>query len=322
MTKFNKKVDLYISISTIVLALGLAIGLIFHFTGVGFFNYGGDYADYNTVTVNYALADENASFNQDAIEASCEEVFKANGINALSKTFAKTTQGGEITYYFSKSTDYAALKICVAAIKSDLGLNGEDMSGLSTAYANTSSAVRNTGSNLTTCIIAVSVALAVQFIYYLIRYKWTMAVGAFIANVHNLAIYLALLAITRVQISSSVITFAMLTVFMTMIGCAILFDKMRKAIKDEENKKVSANVIGEKVASESVVPLLVLFLTLTVAATLVAILTLLGSFSLASLLMPALCAIICFAVTFYGTALVTPYVYSRFAIISEKTDKS
>ena len=52
-------------------------------------------------------------------------------------------------------------------------------------------------------------------------------------------------------VGSSVAVFAVLTVLMTMIGCALFFDKMRKAVKDENFVKLEVNEQVDRTVYES-----------------------------------------------------------------------
>ena len=316
MTKLSSKMHILIVISSIIIALGLALGLIFHFTSGSFFNYGGDYKTVNTVTVNYALADQSETFSKDSITEECNKVFEENGVCVVTKTYAETTQGGEIVFQFAAGEEtYKTLQTCVEKITANLKLNDASMSGLSVVAASQVNAVKGGCKALLNCGIAIIVAAVLQFVYLAIRYKWTMAIGAFLANVHNLAIFIALLAITRIQISSAVFAFGAITVLATMIGCGILFGKMRKAFNAESNAKVDAKDVSDAAACDSLKPMAVLYLALVIALVVIALVSAIGSLSFASLIMPALCAVVCFISTLYGTAIFTPSVYSRLAAI-------
>lgn len=53
--KLSSKMHLLIIISSVVIAIGLAVGIICQFVANGFFNYNDDYANYKSVTVDLSL---------------------------------------------------------------------------------------------------------------------------------------------------------------------------------------------------------------------------------------------------------------------------
>ena len=55
MTKFKvcAKIHLFIIISSLFIAIGMAVGTICHFCANGFFNYGGEFKSYNSVNIVY-----------------------------------------------------------------------------------------------------------------------------------------------------------------------------------------------------------------------------------------------------------------------------
>ena len=55
--KLSSKMHVMIIVSAVIIAVGLAMGLIFQFVSNGYFNYGADYTSYNSVVVNYAYID-------------------------------------------------------------------------------------------------------------------------------------------------------------------------------------------------------------------------------------------------------------------------
>ena len=156
-----------------------------------------------------------------------------------------------------------------------------------------------------------SVAVVFQFLYFLIRYKLTMAAAAFIADVHNLALFYALLAITRVQVTPAIIAVSAFVVLVTMIGCAMLFDRMRKLFRTDEYKEMSSfdQVDG---ASRSAFPLVTLVNAIVFAAVLIMLVfTAIAGGTVFGLFMPCVCALLGVLASWYGTMFFTPSVYSR-----------
>ena len=68
-----------------------------------------------------------------------------------------------------------------------------------------------------------------------------MALGALLANFHNLALYVALLAMTRIPVGLSAVAFAALTVLFTMIATGYMFDRYRRNLKKENFAKLDGD---------------------------------------------------------------------------------
>ena len=49
--KLSSKMHIFIVISSLLIALGIMVGIICHFVANGYFNYGGDWASCKLVTV-------------------------------------------------------------------------------------------------------------------------------------------------------------------------------------------------------------------------------------------------------------------------------
>ncbi|MCD7729253.1 MAG: hypothetical protein LUI60_05005, partial [Clostridia bacterium] len=188
---FSSKMHLFIIISCVIVAIGLALGLVCQFTADGFFNWGGDYSSYQSVTVQYY---ERVTSTDD-VENTCEKAFSDNGVSYYSKTYSDTTNGSEIEYRFSVSQDGTSIQNAVNSIHSYVSTSGWFLGG---AYYSSYEGTLGGSEALMWAGIALAASVVFQFLYFLIRYKLMMACAAFIADVHNLAIFLALLAITRV----------------------------------------------------------------------------------------------------------------------------
>ncbi len=309
-TKLNisAKMHVLIIVSSIVLAIGLMVGLICQFLAGGFFNYGGDYTSYKSVSVSYS----SVNFTREEITEICDDAFTATGLSSFASTHGKTNTGGEIVYKFTLSTDDTVLDNAVIAI------NGKIEENVGSEISQTNCSVHKDVTllggkkALSRCAIAVSVLIVLHFAYFAIRYKLTSALGALLADVHNLLLFLALLAITRVPVGSSVFAFAALVVLLTVIGTCFLFDRVRKNSKDEALSKLSALELSDLSASESLKLNLIMPACLAGAAALLFVLLSISSLSPLAILSPVLCALVGFIACAYGTTTFTPSVFSRF----------
>lgn len=301
MTKFKvcAKIHLFIIISSVLIAIGLAVGTICHFCAGGFFNYGGEFADYKTITVRY---------NQPAGESEtlsiCENAL--DGIKAYEYSNSTTTYGGEIVYKFVTSTDTAKLNAAVEKINAEMGAKLAINTNCASLHEGT---VKEGGSKaITFASIALASAAAFQFIYFVLRYKLRAAYSALLACVHNLGVFVALAAITRIPVGVEMIAFGAAVVFLTMIFSAIFFDRTRKNFANEKYAKSERLEVIDISACESRV------LTFTSVCALAAGAVILGVFAaIAQLfggaLAPAALLILAMASVGYGAMFFTPAVH-------------
>lgn len=310
-TKLNvsAKMHILIIVSSIVLAIGLMVGLICQFVADGFFNYGGDYSSYKSVTVSYSVSD----FSQEDMTEICDNAFSTAGVSNYAHTAGNISNTkGELVYKFSLSTDDTALENAVVIIEGKIADVVKDEFSSATPAVHVDKTLLGGGKALSMCAIAVAVLVVLHFAYFAIRYKLTAALGAVLADVHNLLLFLALLAITRIPLGSSVFAFAALTVLITVIGTSFLFDRVRKNSKDEALSKLSAFEITDLSANESLKMNIILPACLAGAALLMFVLLSISSLSPLAVMSPVLCALISFVTCAYGTTMFTPSVFSRF----------
>ena len=304
--KFSSKMHLCITISCLLVAIALAVGLTCHFVWGYFFNWGGDYSTYSKIEVTYSVREIDTS----DVEEICENAFDENGISYYTVVTSGSSTESRIEYRFNEDTDGDALLAAQQTIETAVQTDNE------LAVVTYSYVEGTLGGELDIMYAGIALAAAVvfQFLYFIIRYKLTMAFSALLADVHNLALFYALLAITRVQVSSSVVALSVLTVLLTMIGCGILFEKLRKAFRTDEYKAMPSFEQVDTATRSAIKPMAFMFGAFAVAAVVIAAFTAIGSLSLYSLFMPCMCALISVAASAYGTMLFTPAVYSRFKL--------
>lgn len=320
--KLSSKMHLFIIISCIIIAIGAAVGTICQFVANGYFNYGADWESYKSVTVSYSCVDFS---DEKEVKEVCDKAFADAEVSYYySVTFGEKTGnvvGGEYTFKFNYSVNEEKLKTAANAIDAVIA---EKSNGViqSKAAVHTVDGLLGSGKALWRGAVALAAVIVFHFIYFVIRYKLTAALGALLADVHNLAIFVSLLSLTRVPVGSSVIAFAVLTVLLTAIGTCFLFDRVRKNSKDEACAKLSSFELVEKSASESFKVNLFLPVCLAAVAAVLFALASISAMSALSVLAPAFGAIICFVSCGYGLLLFTPSVYSRFKQIGDNYKKN
>lgn len=307
--KLSAKMHIMIIVSALIVAVGLAVGLICHFTADGYFNYGADYKSYRSVVVDYSFVDFP---EEDTVIEICDKAFSDAGLKAYSLT---SNLEGNLVYSFSYGADGASIDEAVKAINT--GLTPSGSSGLSNAYSHTDETLLGGGHALVYGAIALASAVVLQFLYFIIRYKLAMALAALLADMHNLAIFLSLLAITRLPVGSTVFAFATLTVVLTMIGCAFLFDRVRKNIRNEKLDREDSFMISDLSAGESFRNATAVSVGVAVFAIILFVLMSISAMSVTLVLTSALCPLIAAISCVYGTSFFTPAVYSRFMRIGD-----
>ncbi len=309
---FSSKMHLFIIVSSVILAIGLAVGIICQFVAGGFFNYGGEKADYKCIKVTY----QTVEFGDEAdLLEICDKAFADQGLSPVSTpAHGVTSIGGEYIYKFGTGVDDKKLNDAKDAINSEIrkamGEENELVVSISALHSDFSVGGGVVDFNMTAVVISVIVVL--HFIYFLIRYRLTMALAAVTADLHNLALYVALLAMTRIPVATSALAFAVMTVLVTVIGTSFFFDRMRKNCKNEDNRKLTAFELCDKSANESCILNIVFACSMAVVALLMLVFMAISAMSLIAILAPVMCAFVCFVCCAYGTALFTPSVYSRY----------
>lgn len=321
--KVSSKMHLFIIISSVVVALGLLMGLVFQFAMNGYFNYGADWSNYKSINVSYSCVDY---AEEDDVKEICLKAFESAGVKYYSVVSGSKTGdivGGEITYKFMASVDDGKLAKAVESVNAAFSANAEE-GGISqsTASWHKSEGLLGGYKALWRGAVAVAAAIVFHFAYFAIRYKLTMALAAALADVHNLALYVSLLSLTRIPVGSSMIAFAVLTVLLTAIGTSFLFDRMRKNIKNEDFKKLSNEEFVDKSAGECFKINLFLPVCVAVLAVVMFALMSISAMSVIAVLSPVLCGLVCCIACAYGTLMFVPSVYSRFKKLGDEYKKN
>lgn len=302
---------LFIIISCVIVAIGLAVGLVCQFVANGYFNYGAEFKSYNTVEVNYAYVD----YNDDSkVYEVCDGIFDGAGVSYYASAIGETDDGGRIIFKFSKSIENDKLLATVTGIEN--AFKDADKTQ-STVSFHVLEAQLNGGRVLTFASIAIASAVVLQLLYFMVRYKLTMAFAAFLANIHNLAIYVSLLAITRVPVGISAVAFGAMTVLLTMIASAYIFDRYRRNLKKESFTKLDGNAQTDMCVNESFKNVLYPVVGLAIAAVVIFVMLSISAMSVLTILTPVIAAVISAVSAMYGSVFFMPPVYTRIKKIGD-----
>ena len=242
--KVSSKFKVFLIISIALIVIGMALGTVGHFVWNGFFNYGDEFDSYKDVVVRYLETES------DGVESACEEAL--NGLGNYSVRYADTLNGYEITYRFSSGTDTAKLEAAAEKITAAINkLSGEGLADLNVASVRVGTVNEGGSRALIFASIALASAAGFAFLYYIFRYKLRAACCVLLACVHNLGLFVALVAITRLPVGAEFIAVSALIVFLTMLCSGVFFDKARKNFKNEIYAKTDRAEVIDISARES-----------------------------------------------------------------------
>lgn len=310
--KISSRMHLFIIISVAVVFIGLLVGLICQFVAGGYFNYGAEFKSYKTVEVNYAYVDFS---EEEKVVSLCDGVFDKADVSYYNCVSGDTADGGKIIFKFSDG--YGEEKLAKVTEDIQTLLKGDKDSTLSRASFHKVETDLNGGRVMTYTSIAVASAIVLQLLYYIIRYKLTMALGAFLANIHNLAIYVSLLAITRIPVGISAVAFGALTVLVTMIATGYLFDRYRRNLKKENFVKLDGDEQTDTCVRESLLNTLYPALGVAALAVVLFVLLSISALSVTSVITPVIVSLFSVASAIYGTMFFMPPVYTRIKRIGD-----
>lgn len=316
MTKFKvcSKIHLFIIISVLFIAIGMAVGTICHFCANGFFNYGEEFSSYKCVTVTYYTSEYK---DADAIRPVCDEALK--GFNAYEVSYySDNRMGGEIVYKYSAGTDGEKLQSAVDALNIALDKNG---SGLNVASLHEVSVNEGGARALTYAAIALASAAAFQFLYFIFRYKLRAAFSALLACVHNLGIFVAFAAITRIPVGAQFIAIGAAVVLLTMILPCVLFDRTRKNFKNEIYAKTERVEVVDTSACEVRTVSFIAVCALAVAVVVLGVFAAISQMWIGALA-PYGLALLGLIACFYGALFFTPAVHGAIDGVCEKAKAS
>lgn len=316
MTKLKvaAKFKLFLIISIAIIVIGMAMGTIGHFALNGFFNYGDEFSSYKSVVVRYSAAEH----TEDEVKSVCKEVFASSG--GYSVSCSEALRGGEIVYKFSANADENALNAAADKITEKLNADfaaDKDMAKLNVASVRVGAVEEGGSRAITFASIAVASAAAFTFLYYIFRYKLRAALTALLACVHNLGLFVALVALTRLPVGAELIAIAALLVFFTMLGCGVFFDKTRKNFKNEAYAKTDRAEVVEISAAESHKINIVAVTAIMVVALTFGVFASIASLGLAAFVIAPVVLLGALACC-YGTVYFTPSVYVQIDALCEK----
>ena len=303
--KLTSKMRLFAIISSVLIVAGMILGTVFHFTSGKFFNYSGEYSSYKSVAVSYVYTEFG---DNEKVEEICEKAFADAGIKSYAETSGNTGVGNEITYKFAYSTDDNTLAEAVNAINAKIKEITSTFNDIpqSRAVYQTEDGTLGGEKVLSMAAVALAVIIAVQAIYTVIRFKLSAMCTAFVAQLHNFALYAAVLALCRVPLTSTAMVFAVLLALATAVCVTFTFERIKRNLNDGDYAKLSAEEIIDLSAAQTFKSNVAFCVFLVIVSLLMAVSTVVSALSIVAILSPVLCALVAFVVSCYGSVLFVP----------------
>lgn len=310
--KLSSKFKLFLAISIALIVIGAAIGTIGHFVWGGFFNYGDEFTPYKSVVVRYSTSE----YSKDSVTPTAEKALE--GLGNYSVSYSDALNGGEIVYKFSVDTDTSKLWAAANKINTELNtLVGDDLADLNVAYVREGTIGAGGSRALIFASIATASAVGFAFLYYIFRYKLRAACTSLLASVHNLCLFVALVAATRLPVGVEFVTISALIVFLTMLLSGVFFDKERKNFKNEAYAKSERAEVIEISLRESHKTIARVITGVMVVAIVFGVFAALAAMSIASFLIVPLVILGALA-CYYGSLMFVPSVFVKVDALCEK----
>lgn len=303
------KFKLWAILGALVIVAGILVGAVFGF------NADPTLSDVKTVNVIFESYDNDE--RTDAVRNICEsELGKAGLKDTYTFKGEVSGLGNEFVYVFSEATDSAKLETAKAAIQSSLSAAAdEDGHILKGAFFYVSLHEEKVETVLASGylwrgILAAAVILVIEFVYISVRYKLNMGTTAAATSLLSVLLTLAIIALTRIPVTASVIYVAAFAMLYSALLCMLIFNRMRENFKTDEYKGMPAD---QAIASSVPAKVVLSFACVSAVA-----LVLVGVIAVASVRWFALAALAALVSGTYASLLFMPAMYLPLKKISDK----
>lgn len=213
---YVKRSNLFMCISTAILAIAIVCGVVNTAKGNGFLNLGIDFASGTKLTISSAEP------------ITIEDV--SSEMETLGYTNFSYQSAGDTTVYAITKDSLTTEEL--TSIKSDF----KDKYG------------QEPGDNVVTpvvgrdlvhnAIILTIVAWIAMMAYVTIRYEWEYAAGCIVALIHDVLIVLSVFCIFRLEVNTELISVLLTIIGYSINNSIVVFDRIRENMK--KNKKVAS----------------------------------------------------------------------------------
>ena len=253
LTNTVKKTAGWIVVFTYILVAAVAFGIIFNAKGYGAFNKSVVLDDVKTLTVSM---NQHAYLTElDTVEDACEEIFADLEVSYQMKG-EMTGDESELVYVFDVKTDLSkAVELLSAKFdevtdpaNAESDLAGSSVNVTSHSERNPDKLPRNT---LIRTVVAGAAFAVLGLIYVAIRHKFTSGVTLFMTMGVSAALTCALILVTRLPITGSLVYVLFFNLFFTAIATMFTLNRVRELQKANEEIEAEA-LISEGLAIKPV----------------------------------------------------------------------
>lgn len=261
---------LFFLVPLVIVLIALICGTIYQlspkydkFANIGVDFQGGTLLNVEMVSTNPAVSVDmnkaNRDYNVDIITKIVEgygfevATSQASGESALVVRYSYIAYGNDPS---REAINYGTDEMTVEM----KNINDKIMSDIETAFKNdekyknfsidvtTTASLIGTSSSLKlvrTALISVSIALAVMFLYIIIRFGIFSATSAIAALLHDVIMILALTVIFRVEIGSTIVAAIITIVACSINSTIVIFDRLREYVKpyNQANKRFEVGTL-------------------------------------------------------------------------------
>lgn len=298
---------LFTAVSAVILIAGLVLGILFGY------NYAADKIESKTIEVTYDAVVLIGEKTEEDLQKLCEDQIKACGLKYTQKRTYEVTNGGMLEYTFASSASAEKLQAVKAAVES--AIYAED-----SVYADAEMYVnvheyraQPMYEAIWRGAIGVGVGVIVALVYVGIRCGLGRAlVGACLA-LHDSALVLAILALTRIPVYTyAPVLFASVGALLSVLLWLIQSVKMRENFKEASFRGVSAAEAISASLKSSLPAIVAILIALAVPV------ALFGGIAVGGVRLFVLPLLLPIAVSAYSSLCLGPVLY---APIKDKFDK-
>ena len=173
------------------------------------------------------------------------------------------------------STDHSIVNMIKVSVRRDLPISNIrsliDSSDITMYNSTTSTGVAKEMVNK--ALISIGVSIVAIVAYIIIRFKFTFAIAAIIALLHDAILVTAIFAITRVQVSPEFIAGVLSTIGYSINDTIVTFDRIREKLKNAKELKTEKEI--KDLANEAIKDTLKrsIFTSLTTASSLIVLMS-------------------------------------------------
>lgn len=323
MAKATSKKQLLLCL-VLSIAVIIAGAFVFGFLG---FNEDSSVSDKTAVEVQTPISFFASDDDQESFVSVCEETIENAGYTVAETNYYEESSGIYDYYEFvitrstgtftqdEKDALCEALETAIYALSdSDVG-NVEITRDILLSVVTVESENQYYWEYVWRTAIAVGCVWVIAAAYVAIRFKLGMGVTLLVANAHDVLLTLAVIAILRIPVNTTVIGVAALSVMVSLFMNLCVLGRMRLNFRSEDWKGIPSREAVAKSASESRKTVLLTAAAMAVILVLIGIGGIFFSLDLTFIMIGGLIAT---AVSVYSSLFLTPAVYAG---MKERSDK-